>query len=87
MDFLNKKYMACYLRTNSGGNMWNCKCGFKSYPEADEYSRTNHTKEKIPELQATKLLSVSNVWPNFMKEQIISYELSPRVEIKQQPKV
>ena len=73
-------FAACYFSIKNGPT-WTCKSGFDSYMEADNYSRENHTRDKIPDLHATTLIGINKAIPNFLNEKIIAYEFAPRVII------
>lgn len=78
------RYGACYFE-NHKGPKWTCNTWFKSYTEADAYSVANHTVDKLPNLQATTLISINRLWPKFIQRHILSWQFSPKVVFYNNP--
>lgn len=73
-------YAACYFSIQNRPT-WLCEYGFKTYSEADSYSLSNHTPDKIPGLHATTLVEVNSLFPEFINRRLIKYQFSPEVRL------
>ena len=73
-------YAACYFSIQNGPS-WLCEYGFKTYAEADQYSRNFHTSENIPGLHATTLTHLNPFYPEFVNRQLIKHDFAPEVKL------